>query len=131
MMYGNQAEIGQAMTEVFKEGKVKRDEVWMTSKVCGRVPPLHLRSSDLFTDQRRGQSMHPVLALLLCAMSWRAAVSFIYGHQCASGHSDEMTALDNCHDFDPDMNIAAPCHVQWPLMSDAISWHTVWTMADT
>ena len=39
MMYGNQAEIGQAMTEVFKEGKVKREEVWMTSKVWGRVSP--------------------------------------------------------------------------------------------
>ncbi|CAK0784459.1 hypothetical protein CVIRNUC_007663 [Coccomyxa viridis] len=33
MMYGNQAEIGQAMTEVFKEGKVKREDVWMTSKL--------------------------------------------------------------------------------------------------
>ena len=42
MMYGNQAEIGQAMSEVFKEGKVKREEVWMTSKVCGRaLPSLH------------------------------------------------------------------------------------------
>ena len=39
MMYGNQAEIGQAMTEVFKEGKVKREDVWMTSKVCRRTPP--------------------------------------------------------------------------------------------
>ena len=33
MMYGNQAEIGQALTAVFKEGKVKREDVWMTSKV--------------------------------------------------------------------------------------------------
>ena len=38
MMYGNQAEIGQAMTEVFKEGQVKREDVWMTSKVCGPCP---------------------------------------------------------------------------------------------
>ena len=33
MMYGNQAEIGTALTKVFKEGKVKREDVWMTSKV--------------------------------------------------------------------------------------------------
>ena len=33
MMYGNQAEIGEALTAVFKEGKVKREDVWMTSKV--------------------------------------------------------------------------------------------------
>ncbi|CAL5229701.1 g13073 [Coccomyxa viridis] len=33
MMYGNQAEIGEALTAVFKEGKVKREDVWMTSKL--------------------------------------------------------------------------------------------------
>ena len=33
MMYGNQAEIGQALAKVFKEGKVKREDIWMTSKV--------------------------------------------------------------------------------------------------
>ena len=36
MMYGNQPEIGEALTAVFKEGKVKREDVWMTSKV---LPP--------------------------------------------------------------------------------------------
>ena len=39
MMYGNQPEIGEALTAVFKEGKVKREDVWMTSKV--RTFPLH------------------------------------------------------------------------------------------
>lgn len=38
MMYGNQPEIGEALTTVFKEGKVKREDVWMTSKV---PPSLH------------------------------------------------------------------------------------------
>ena len=33
MMYGNQPEIGEALSGVFKEGKVKREDVWMTSKV--------------------------------------------------------------------------------------------------
>ncbi len=32
-MYENQAEIGHALQKVFKEGKIKRDDVWITSKV--------------------------------------------------------------------------------------------------
>lgn len=31
--YGNEAEIGRALSEVFSEGKVKREEVWVTSKL--------------------------------------------------------------------------------------------------
>lgn len=31
--YGNEAEIGEAFSEIFKEGKVKREEVWVTSKL--------------------------------------------------------------------------------------------------
>lgn len=31
--YGNEAEIGEAFTEVFSEGKIKREEVWITSKL--------------------------------------------------------------------------------------------------
>ena len=31
--YGNEAEIGSAFTAVFSEGKIKREEVWVTSKL--------------------------------------------------------------------------------------------------
>lgn len=31
--YGNEAEIGEAFSEIFKEGKVKREDVWVTSKL--------------------------------------------------------------------------------------------------
>ena len=31
--YGNEAEIGEALTEVFQKDKVKREEVWITSKL--------------------------------------------------------------------------------------------------
>ena len=31
--YGNEAEIGNAFSEVFSEGKIKREEVWVTSKL--------------------------------------------------------------------------------------------------
>ena len=31
--YENEDEIGEALTEVFKEGKVKRDDVFITSKL--------------------------------------------------------------------------------------------------
>jgi alcohol dehydrogenase (NADP+) len=32
-VYGNESEIGSAFQEVFKEGTIKRDEVWITSKL--------------------------------------------------------------------------------------------------
>lgn len=32
-VYGNEAEIGEALAEVFKEGKVKREDLWITSKL--------------------------------------------------------------------------------------------------
>ncbi|MCD4688373.1 MAG: aldo/keto reductase, partial [Desulfuromonadaceae bacterium] len=32
-IYGNEAEIGQALDEVFKEGIVSRDQLWITSKL--------------------------------------------------------------------------------------------------
>ena len=31
--YGNEAEIGEAFSEVFSEGKIKREDVWVTSKL--------------------------------------------------------------------------------------------------
>lgn len=31
--YGNEAEIGEALDEVFSKGKIKREEVWITSKL--------------------------------------------------------------------------------------------------
>jgi len=38
--YDNQKEVGQALSEVWKEGKVKREEVFITSKIrCGRMHP--------------------------------------------------------------------------------------------
>jgi alcohol dehydrogenase (NADP+) len=32
-IYGNEAEIGQALSESFKEGVVSREELWITSKL--------------------------------------------------------------------------------------------------
>ena len=36
-VYGNEDEIGQALTEVFQEGKVKREDVYVTSKLVNIV----------------------------------------------------------------------------------------------
>ncbi|AZQ43780.1 aldo/keto reductase [Nonlabens ponticola] len=33
LIYGNEAEIGEAFAEVFSEGKIKREDVWITSKL--------------------------------------------------------------------------------------------------
>lgn len=32
--YGNESEVGEAVREKIKEGKVKREELFITSKVC-------------------------------------------------------------------------------------------------
>lgn len=41
--YGNQAEIGEALQEVFKGGKLKRDELFITSKLWGtHAQPPHV-----------------------------------------------------------------------------------------
>lgn len=33
-MYGNQDGVGRTFTKLFKEGKIKREDIWVTSKVC-------------------------------------------------------------------------------------------------
>ena len=36
-IYGNEREIGEALAKAFKEGLVKREDIWVTSKLwCGR-----------------------------------------------------------------------------------------------
>ncbi len=32
-MYGNQEGVGRTFTKLFKEGKIKREDIWVTSKV--------------------------------------------------------------------------------------------------
>lgn len=36
-MYGNEKEIGEALQKLFKEGKVKREELFITSKVFNNM----------------------------------------------------------------------------------------------
>lgn len=33
-MYGNQDGVGRTFTKLFKEGTIKREDIWVTSKVC-------------------------------------------------------------------------------------------------
>lgn len=33
-MYGNQEGVGRTFTKLFKEGVIKREDIWVTSKVC-------------------------------------------------------------------------------------------------
>ncbi|MCM4161188.1 aldehyde oxidoreductase [Antarcticibacterium sp. W02-3] len=55
--YGNEAEIGEALAEVFKEGKVKREDLWITSKLWNNahkkedvIPALKKTLKDLQLD---------------------------------------------------------------------------------
>ncbi|QED36769.1 aldo/keto reductase [Antarcticibacterium arcticum] len=52
--YGNEAEIGEALAEIFKEGKVKREDLWITSKLWNNahlkedvIPALKITLKDL------------------------------------------------------------------------------------
>lgn len=55
--YGNEAEIGEALAEIFKEGKVKREDLWITSKLWNNshlkedvIPALKTTLKDLQLD---------------------------------------------------------------------------------
>ena len=55
--YGNEAEIGEALSKVLKEGKVKREELWITSKLWNNahkkgdvIPALEQTLKDLQLD---------------------------------------------------------------------------------
>lgn len=55
--YGNEAEIGEALSEIFKEGKVKREDLWITSKLWNNahkkedvIPALQKTLKDLQLD---------------------------------------------------------------------------------
>lgn len=56
-IYGNEAEIGQALSEIFAEGKVKREDLWITSKLWNDahkkedvIPALKITLEDLQLD---------------------------------------------------------------------------------
>lgn len=56
-IYGNEAEIGEALSEIFKEGKVKREDLWITSKLWNDahkkedvIPALKITLKDLQLD---------------------------------------------------------------------------------
>ncbi|GAB2772455.1 aldo/keto reductase [Salinimicrobium soli] len=83
--YGNEPEIGNAFSEVFKNGKIKREEVWVTSK--------------LWNDSHRKEEVIPALKqtlkdlqldyLDLYLMHW--PVAFKHGVGFPSGDDDYLS----------------------------------------
>lgn len=56
-IYGNEAEIGEALSEIFEEGKIKREDLWITSKLWNDahkkedvIPALKITLEDLQLD---------------------------------------------------------------------------------
>ena len=58
-IYGNESEIGEALTEVFQKGSVRREDLFIISKVCDCVLSeiLKLASRPKFWTQSRPQPL--------------------------------------------------------------------------
>ncbi len=76
LVYGNEAEIGQALSESFQEGVVKREDIWVTSKLwndshaSGDVQPgLEKTLSDLQLD-------YLDLYLIHWPVAWKKGIGF-------------------------------------------------------
>ncbi len=87
-IYGNEAEIGQAISELIKSGEVKRDQLWITSKVWNDShkkehvePALKKTMSDLQLDY-----------LDLYLMHWPVAIKKGVGFPRSS---DDFLSLDD------------------------------------
>ena len=83
--YGNEAEIGEALNEIFSEGKIKREEVWITSKLWNDshqkehvIPALKQTLKDLQLDY-----------LDLYLIHW--PVAFKHGVSSPSGDDDYLS----------------------------------------
>ena len=61
-VYGNEPEVGKALRGAIEAGEVKREELWITSKLWGAMP------MDATTSQRRCAAASPIWA-------WRGLIS--------------------------------------------------------
>jgi alcohol dehydrogenase (NADP+) len=102
-IYGNEAEVGQALSDAFDDGTVTRDEVWITSKLWNDAhAPEHVRPAleetlnDLQLD-----------AIDLYLMHWPVAIE--HGLDMPSS-ADELISLDEI-----------PLSATWAAMEELVS----------
>lgn len=106
--YKNEKEIGVALSEVFKEGKVKREDLFITSKLFnGFHSPEHVEEAitDTLTDLQ-------LTYLDLYLVHWPIAHAY-------PGKGEIFTKDDPTTGFRPFENV--PLHVTWPAMEKLVA----------
>lgn len=101
-LYGNQKEIGIALSEVFKEGKVKREDLFITSKVW----VTHLRPDHVVESVKNTLAELQLTYLDLLLIHW--PIAFVYA-PTQTFDVDGKPKLDN-----------VPLHLTWKAFENLV-----------
>lgn len=97
-MYENQDEIGHALHKVFKEGKIKREDVWITSKVA---PPSTFPQGMLIIKASWQQTLHghakETSGVVPCSMAEARSICQKHCAKIAASEKTGAPCLPCCH----------------------------------
>jgi len=91
MMYRNEDEIGQALTAVFKDGKIKREDVFITSKVANNYHSYENATKAVDIILKSLQLQYLDLLLIHWPMGFEEGVEERHGHGDHGDHGRNAT----------------------------------------